>query len=160
MPMTEHEGRDEQSRFRGCLLGLACGDAVGTTVEFTARGRFTPVTDLVGGGVFDLPPGAWTDDTSMALCLASSLTELGRFDPVDQMRRYRRWVDEGYLSSTGKCFDVGNTVYDALERFQQTGEPFSGSTDTWSAGNGCIMRLARCRCSTIRTGIWPSTGPE
>jgi ADP-ribosyl-[dinitrogen reductase] hydrolase len=124
------------------LLGLACGDAVGTTVEFTARGRFTPVTDLVGGGVFDLPAGAWTDDTSMALCLASSLAELGRFDPDDQMRRYWRWVEEGYLSSNGRCFDVGNTVYGALKRFRQTGEPFSGSTDPDSAGNGCIMRLA------------------
>jgi ADP-ribosyl-[dinitrogen reductase] hydrolase len=140
--VTHHADRDEASRFRGCLLGLACGDAVGTTVEFSARGRFTPVTDMVGGGVFDLPPGAWTDDTSMALCLASSLTELGSFDPADQMTRYWRWVDEGYLSSTGRCFDVGNTVYDALERFQQTGEPFSGSTDPRSAGNGCIMRLA------------------
>jgi ADP-ribosyl-[dinitrogen reductase] hydrolase len=78
----------------------------------------------------------------MALCLASSLTELGGFDPADQMRRYWRWVEEGYLSSTGRCFDIGNTVYDALERFQQTGEPFSGSTDPRSAGNGCIMRLA------------------
>jgi ADP-ribosyl-[dinitrogen reductase] hydrolase len=159
--MTQPTGQDERSRFRGCLLGLACGDAVGTTVEFTARGRFTPVTDMVGGGVFDLPPGAWTDDTSMALCLAESLTELGRFDPADQMRRYWRWVDEGYLSSTGRCFDVGNTVYDALERFQQNGEPFSGSTDPWSAGNGCIMRLAPvpmfyypdCGLAVARSGL-------
>jgi ADP-ribosyl-[dinitrogen reductase] hydrolase len=142
MSMTNPARPDERGRFRGCLLGLACGDAVGTTVEFTARGRFTPVTDMVGGGVFDLPPGAWTDDTSMALCLAASLTELGQFDAADQMRRYWRWVDEGYLSSTGRCFDVGNTVYDALERFQRTGEPFSGSADPYSAGNGCIMRLA------------------
>jgi ADP-ribosyl-[dinitrogen reductase] hydrolase len=133
---------DEQDRFRGCLLGLACGDAVGTTVEFSPRGRFTPVTDMVGGGVFGLAPGAWTDDTSMALCLASSLTELGRFEAADQMTRYWRWVDEGYLSSNGRCFDVGNTVYDALERFRQTGEPFSGSPNPRSAGNGCIMRLA------------------
>ncbi len=140
--MTQNLKPEERARFRGCLLGLACGDAVGTTVEFQARGQFTPVTDMVGGGVFDLPTGAWTDDTSMALCLAASLTELGRFDPADQMRRYWKWLDEGYLGSTGKCFDVGNTVRDALQRFQQTGEPFSGSTDPWSAGNGCIMRLA------------------
>jgi ADP-ribosyl-[dinitrogen reductase] hydrolase len=133
---------DERDRFRGCLLGLACGDAVGTAVEFCARGQFAPVTDMVGGGVFGLRPGEWTDDTSMALCLASSLAELARFDPADQMRRYWKWVDDGYLSSNGRCFDVGNTVYDALERFRQTGEPFSGSTDPWSAGNGCIMRLA------------------
>jgi ADP-ribosyl-[dinitrogen reductase] hydrolase len=142
IPVTEPTRIDERDRFRGCLLGLACGDAVGTTVEFSARGRFTPVADMVGGGVFNLPPGAWTDDTSMALCLGYSLTELGRFDPADQMRRYWRWVDEGYLSSTGRCFDVGNTVYDALERFQETGEPYSGSTNPRSAGNGCIMRLA------------------
>jgi ADP-ribosyl-[dinitrogen reductase] hydrolase len=112
------DGRD---RFRGCLLGLACGDAVGTAVEFAARGKFAPLTDMVGGGVFGLRPGEWTDDTSMALCLASSLTELGRFDPADQMRRYWKWVEEGYWSSNGRCFDVGNTVYDALERFRMTG---------------------------------------
>src|SRR5262249_26700972 len=117
-------------------------DAVGTTVEFCARGTFAPVADMVGGGIFELKPGEWTDDTSMALCLASSLTELTRFDPADQMRRYWKWVDEGYLSSNGRCFDVGNTVYDALERFRQMGETSSGSSDPWSAGNGCIMRLA------------------
>jgi ADP-ribosyl-[dinitrogen reductase] hydrolase len=133
---------DERNRFRGCLLGLACGDAVGTTAEFTRRGSFPPVTDMVGGGCFQLKPGEWTDDTSMALCLATSLTERGRFDAEDQMQRYWKWVDEGYLSSNGRCFDVGNTVYDALERYRQTGEPFSGSTDPYSAGNGCIMRLA------------------
>jgi len=131
-----------QNRFRGCLLGLACGDAVGTAVEFRRRGSFPLLTDMIGGGYFELKPGEWTDDTSMALCLATSLTELNRFDPADHMRRYWKWVDEGYLSSNGRCFDVGNTVYDALERFRQTGEPFSGSTDPQSAGNGCIMRLA------------------
>jgi ADP-ribosyl-[dinitrogen reductase] hydrolase len=133
---------DAPNRFRGCLLGLACGDAVGTAVEFGKRGTFAPVTDMDGGGVFGLKPGEWTDDTSMALCLAASLTELGRFDPADQMLRYWKWVDDGYLSSNGRCFDVGNTVYDALERFRETNEPFSGPTDPLSAGNGCIMRLA------------------
>ena len=111
-------------------------------MEFCERGSFAPVTDMVGGGPFHLPAGAWTDDTSMALCLASSLVELGRFDPADQMRRYCRWYEDGYLSSTGECFDIGGTVQGSLERFQQTGDPFSGLTDPRSAGNGCIMRLA------------------
>jgi ADP-ribosyl-[dinitrogen reductase] hydrolase len=132
----------ERDRFRGCLLGLACGDAVGTTSEFRRRGQFEPVTDMVGGGVFGLDPGAWTDDTSMALCLASSLAERGTFDPADQMTRYRRWADEGYLSSNGRCFDIGNTVSEALGRFRRTGNPIGGSDDPHSAGNGCIMRLA------------------
>jgi ADP-ribosyl-[dinitrogen reductase] hydrolase len=133
---------DQRDRFRGCLLGLACGDAVGTAVEFQRRGSFAPVTDMVGGGPFRLNPGEWTDDTSMALCLAASLTELGRFDPRDQMIRYRRWQNEGYLSSNGRCFDIGNTIRDALQTFEWTGEPYSGSTDPRSAGNGCLMRLA------------------
>jgi len=130
------------NRFRGCLLGLAAGDAVGTTVEFRPRGSFTPLTDMVGGGPFHLQPGQWTDDTSMALCLATSLVECGNFDARDQMERYCRWAETGYLSSNGTCFDIGGTVSAALNRFRQTGEPFSGSHDPHSAGNGCIMRLA------------------
>jgi ADP-ribosyl-[dinitrogen reductase] hydrolase len=129
-------------RFRGCLLGLAVGDAIGTTVEFSARDSFPPVTDMVGGGPFGLPPGAWTDDTSMALCLATSLIECNGFDAKDQMQRYCRWYQEGYLSSTGGCFDIGTTTASALRRFQESGEPYSGSTASHSAGNGCIMRLA------------------
>jgi ADP-ribosyl-[dinitrogen reductase] hydrolase len=130
------------NRFRGCLLGLACGDAVGTTVEFKPRGTFPPVSDMVGGGPFGLKAGEWTDDTSMALCLATSLVERGGFDPHDQMARYCRWRDEGYLSSNGRCFDIGNTVAGALRRYQATGDPFSGSTDPYTAGNGSLMRLA------------------
>ncbi len=136
------DNMDLRDRFRGCLLGLAVGDAVGTTVEFRPRGSFEPLTDMVGGGPFRLRPGQWTDDTSMALCLATSLIQCRGFDPRDQMERYCRWADEGYLSSTGTCFDIGNTVASALGRFRRTGEPFAGSTDPYSAGNGCIMRLA------------------
>jgi ADP-ribosyl-[dinitrogen reductase] hydrolase len=129
-------------RFRGCLMGLAAGDAVGTTVEFQPRGTFAPLTDMVGGGPFRLPPGAWTDDTSMALCLATSLVERQGFDAKDQMDRYVRWHEHGYLSSTGTCFDIGTTVRGALARYKRTGDPFAGSTDAHQAGNGCIMRLA------------------
>lgn len=133
---------ETRERFRGALLGLACGDAVGTAVEFRARGSFRPLNDMVGGGPFALEPGQWTDDTSMALCLATSLVECGGFDPRDQMDRYWRWSREGYLSSTGTCFDIGNTVRDALHRYLRTGEPYAGSSDPYAAGNGCIMRLA------------------
>jgi ADP-ribosyl-[dinitrogen reductase] hydrolase len=130
------------SRYRGCLLGLAVGDALGTTLEFSPPGTFTPIDDLVGGGPFNLKPGQWTDDTSMALCLATSLLERSGFDPIDQLERYVRWWREGYLSSTGTCFDIGSTVRSALTRFLQTREPFPGSTDPHTAGNGSIMRLA------------------
>lgn len=131
-----------RDRFRGCLMGLAVGDAVGTTVEFRARGSFPPVTDMVGGGPFHLEPGQWTDDTSMALCLATSLVERQEFDAADQMNRYLRWRHDGYLSSTGRCFDIGNTVSAALARYQNSGDPYAGSTDPHTAGNGSLMRLA------------------
>ncbi|MFG6208208.1 ADP-ribosylglycohydrolase family protein [Pseudomonas retamae] len=129
-------------RYRGALLGLACGDAVGTTVEFKPRGSFQPLTDMVGGGPFHLEPGQWTDDTSMALCLAESLLIKNGFDAVDQMGRYLNWWQWGYLSSTGECFDIGTTVSLALAKYQQTADPFAGSTDPYSAGNGSLMRLA------------------
>ena len=131
-----------EQRYQGCLMGLAVGDAVGTTVEFRPPGSFPPVTDMVGGGPFRLNPGEWTDDTSMALCLADSLIACGGFDPGDQIERYLRWRDDGYLSSNGRCFDIGITVSDALNRHRDTGEPFAGSTDPNSAGNGSLMRLA------------------
>ena len=97
---------------------------------------------MVGGGPFGLEPGQWTDDTSMALCLAESLVSCSGFDLADQMRRYLRWYREGYLSSTGRCFDIGNTVSAALQRFERDGNPFAGETDPRSGGNGSLMRLA------------------
>jgi ADP-ribosyl-[dinitrogen reductase] hydrolase len=126
----------------GCLLGLACGDALGTTVEFRGRDTFVPVRDMVGGGPFDLQPGQWTDDTSMALCLGKSLLDRDGFDPADQMDRYVRWWRSGYLSSTGECFDIGSTTRTALETYLCSGDPFAGSTNPRSAGNGSLMRLA------------------
>jgi ADP-ribosyl-[dinitrogen reductase] hydrolase len=129
-------------RFRGCLLGLAVGDAVGTTAEFKPRGSFPEITDLCGGGPFSLNPGEWTDDTSMALCLAESLIHCAGCDPLDQMQRYCAWQERGYMSSNGRCFDIGITVSSALDRFRRSGDPYSGATDPRSAGNGSIMRLA------------------
>ena len=140
--MSSNENVSVKDRFLGCLLGLAAGDAVGTSVEFSPRGSFEPVEDMVGGGPFHLQPGQWTDDTSMALCLAASLVETGGFDAADQMQRYHRWHKEGYMSSTDRCFDIGNTVMAALDRYHASLDPYSGSIDALSAGNGCIMRLA------------------
>src|SRR5438105_4775902 len=143
----------QMDRYVGCLLGLACGDAVGTSVEFKQRGSFPPVTGMAGGGPFDLQPGEWTDDTSMALCLATSLVHRGGFDPVDQMSRYCNWRSVGYLSSNGRCFDIGITVAGALDRYLATKNPFAGDPDPRSAGNGALMRLAPvpmhyCRSAT------------
>jgi len=131
-----------EDRYLGCLLGLAAGDAVGTTVEFELRGSFEPLVGMVGGGPFRLQAGEWTDDTSMALCLGYSLVETPGFDADDQMKRYVDWMRNGSNSSNGVCFDIGMTVSSALRAYERSGQPFSGSTDPYSAGNGSIMRLA------------------
>lgn len=127
---------------RGALVGLAVCDALGTTVEFKRPGSFPSLTDIVGGGPFGLKPGQWTDDTSMALCLAESLLERHAFDPVDQLERYVRWYRKGHMSCTGECFDIGITTRSALARFETTRQPHCGVTDSRAAGNGSIMRLA------------------
>lgn len=132
----------DRDRYRGCLVGLATGDAVGTTLEFNSPGSFKPIEDMAGGGPFNLKAGEWTDDTSMALCLAESLIECRGFDAGDQMRRYIAWRDQGHLSSNGRCFDIGITINSALRQFERSGNPFAGDTDPFSAGNGSIMRLA------------------
>jgi ADP-ribosyl-[dinitrogen reductase] hydrolase len=131
-----------RDRAIGALLGLAAGDAVGTTLEFATRDSRPPLIAMTGGGPFALAPGQWTDDTSMALCLAESLLECGRLDPSDVMRRFLDWYRNGINSVTGRCFDIGNTTASALQAFERTGDPFSGPTDARSAGNGGIMRLA------------------
>ncbi len=129
-------------RYRGSILGLAVGDALGAPVEFKRPGSFKPVTTMTSGGAFGLRPGQWTDDTSLALCLAESLVETNGFDLIDQLERYVRWYRDGHLSSTGECFDIGNTTKMALNHYEETKEPYSGPTGPATAGNGSIMRLA------------------
>lgn len=129
-------------KYIGCLTGLAIGDALGTTAEFSPRGSFPELTTIVGGGIFNLKAGQWTDDTSMALCLAESLIACNGFDAHHQMTKYLSWWKCGHLSSTGRCFDIGNTVRKALSSFEKNGNPYSDSTNLLSAGNGSLMRLA------------------
>lgn len=129
-------------RYQGSLLGLAIGDAMGSPVEFKSPGTFMPIHAMIGGGSFDLKPGEWTDDTSMALCLAESLLTCKVFDMKDQLARYCDWYHNGHLSSTGINFDIGDTTRSALRHFEKTGDPCSGLTYPSSAGNGSLMRLA------------------
>ena len=131
-----------QDRAIGALLGLAIGDAIGTTGEFKARDSYAELTGPVGGGPFRLEPGQWTDDTSMALCLADTLLCNGGLNEKDLMDRFVQWRDHKGYSCTGRCFDIGMTVSKALSRYQATDDPRAGSTDPYSAGNGSLMRLS------------------
>ena len=134
--------RGVRDRGRGALLGLAVGDALGTTLEFAARDANPPHSEMTGGGPFRLRPGQWTDDTSMTLALADSLIAHPSFDADDLMRRFLSWYRTGAYSCTGHCFDIGVTTREALLRFERTGDPFAGSPDPMAAGNGSLMRLA------------------
>lgn len=126
----------------GAFVGLAVGDALGTTLEFTRRDSLQFHTEIIGGGPFRVPAGAWTDDTSMALALATSLAERGRLDPADVAARFIAWWRSGDYSWADGCFDIGIATREALARVERTGDPFGGSTDPLSAGNGSLMRLA------------------
>ncbi len=145
---TEAAIRD---RARGALLGLAVGDAVGTTLEFKPRDSYAPLQDMIGGGPFQLQPGQWTDDTAMALALADSLDQDGDLDAADLMQRFVDWHERGRYSCTGRCFDIGITTREALARWAATGKPMAGSTDPMTAGNGSLMRLAPVALRHFRT---------
>ncbi len=138
----ELSNEKQMNLVEGTLVGLAVGDALGTTLEFCKPESVKPIQDIVGGGPFDLEPGQWTDDTSMALCLAESLVICNGFEPVDQLERYLKWYKEGYFSSTDTCFDIGNATKGALEKFEKTRNAFCGSDSLEKSGNGSIMRLA------------------
>ncbi len=130
-----------EDRAVGAFLGLAVGDALGTAVEFKARGTFPPVTDMRGGGVFGLNPGEWTDDTSMALALGEAmLVDPSLTDPATAMNRWVNWYEWGMYSHNDRCFDIGNQTAAALSNWSVNRQ--LPEQDTGSAGNGSIMRLA------------------
>ncbi len=134
-------------RARGALLGLAVGDALGTTYEFAhpeqvdyPRLATGPANDVVGGGPFGLPPGAITDNTQLAVCLARSLAERGVLDPDDVGRRFVAWVRE--------AFDIGNQTRWSLDRIAAGESALTAGRAVWraserrAAGNGSLMRTA------------------
>ena len=145
-------------RQRGCLIGLAVGDALGAAVEFKPPGSFEPVTGYRAGGPHGLDPGEWTDDTSMALALADSIAQAD-WDLNDQARRYVSWWREGKYSVNDRCFDIGNTTVAALHRFRQDkNAASSGDPSPRASGNGSIMRLAPVPMTTPSRTMTAPTG--
>ncbi|CAF2061909.1 unnamed protein product [Rotaria magnacalcarata] len=146
-------------RISGSLFGLLLCDSLGAAVEGQSPESFDQVKTLRGGGKFQLLSGQFTDDGSMALCLAIALLGSETDNPVIhpstvQMNLYRRWYESGYLSSTGECFDIGMTVRTALNRFvshydqaktdklNSADASYYGSASSHASGNGSLMRLA------------------
>jgi ADP-ribosyl-[dinitrogen reductase] hydrolase len=140
--MIELPPKKDPNRCLGAFVGLVVGDAVGAPLEFSPRGSFNPIDGMIEGGYFKIKTGEWTDDSSMALCLADSLLHMNGFDAKDQMDHYSRWFLDGLFSCRAEAFGMGQTFMNSIINYHITGDPFSGMSRPKRPGNGCIMRLA------------------
>ena len=142
----DHQISSRNDKIAGTIVGLAIGDALGAPVEFSPRGSFPLVTRYREGGRFNLPAGAWTDDTAMALCLADSLIETEAFDAGDLLTKFCNWAEFGHNSSTGIAVGIGQNTLRTLGDYRRHGrleaEPFGAKSD----GNGSLMRLSPAVC--------------
>lgn len=141
-PALPAGSEDLRARFRGALTGLAVGDALAAATQERTAGSFAPILELIGGGPFALPAGAWSDDTAMALCLAESLLERGGFDARDQMQRYSRWHEHGHLSATGRALGITASTARALALTKWQRKLFSGSHDPSQLDPEPLSRVA------------------
>jgi ADP-ribosyl-[dinitrogen reductase] hydrolase len=131
-----------KDKFRGILLGMACGDALGAQVEFKQRGSFPEQRDMTGKGPHNLKPGQWTDDTAMALILAEYMRdEDPNLDkPAGLADRWVRWMTDGVGSCTGTCFDIGGQTRSSLAHWAAYGK--APKMKDHQRGNGALMRVA------------------
>lgn len=123
------------------IMGVVVGDALGLPVEFQARDRFH-ITEMTGYGTFDMPPGTWSDDSSLTLALVESLIRKGKVDTDDIMRNFSLWFTNGYYTPYEKAFDVGRTTYESIKRYLDGVAPEQcGGAEPWNNGNGSLMRI-------------------
>lgn len=127
---------------KDALFGLAIGDALGVPVEFKNREtiRKNPVIDMMGYGTYNLPPGTWSDDSSLSFCLAEALTK--DFDLNEVANNFQRWLYQNYWTPYGEVFDVGNTTRQAIDRLAAGAKPdLAGGFLEEENGNGSLMRI-------------------
>lgn len=124
------------------LIGLCVGDALGVPVEFTSRAERikSPVISMQGYGTWDVPPGTWSDDSSLTFCLAECLCNGFSLDSI--AKSFSRWYDEAYWTAHGEVFDIGNTTFLAIVNYKQGTPPLqAGGISENSNGNGSLMRI-------------------
>ena len=134
MPTVYSDEVYDKDRMHSCIYGLAVGDALGVPYEFCARGTFE-CTGMADGGAHGQPAGTWSDDTSMALCICSSIKQCDRVVVTDIADRFHRWLERGDFTCDGRAFDVGVTCRKAIS----TGVSGKLYDD---CGNGSLMRTA------------------
>jgi ADP-ribosyl-[dinitrogen reductase] hydrolase len=125
-----------EDRCLGAYLGLACGDALGATVEFMTpeqiRAEFDVHREIVGGGWLGLSPGQVTDDTDMSIALGQAILQSNGWSLRAVAEAFAGWLRSGPV-------DVGNTCRRGIERFIRNGS-LSGTPNDHDAGNGACMR--------------------
>ena len=127
----------------GGIIGVVIGDALGLPAQFLSRAEVkqNPIKGMSGGGTFGLPPGSWSDDSSLTLCLVESLTQKG-YDPVDIANRFIRWYRDGYMTPYGESFDIGSATSVAMRRLIRGIAPLdAGPAGEENNGNGALMRI-------------------
>ena len=130
-----------RNKSKGMLWGLIVGDAFGSPIQFSGKDNHPWITEMVACPVFGLPPGYWTDDGSMAMCIMDSYVRRDGYDLKDIAATFVKWLKKGYLSAIdGRAFDVGGATYDSVSAFARTGSLVNGHEE--SQGNGSIMRFA------------------
>lgn len=151
----------------GGIMGVVVGDALGLPVQFEGRLRrkLRPVTGMEGWGAFNMPPGSWSDDSSLTLCLVESICEAG-FDTEDAGKRFLRWYRDGHLTPSGFAYDIGRSTARAMDNISR-GMPAEGAgpASEDDNGNGSLMRiipaaiyLAPRSLPEIIQGIWAMSG--
>ena len=137
------EWQQQRKLHEGMLLGLAVGDALGTTLEFGPRRSLDDLhTEMIGGGVFRLAPGQWTDDTAMAVAMGRSLIQEKGFVPVAILSEWSEWYLRGKHSCTGTCFDIGNATRSALDAFVRNPTAVPTISACSRSETDSLMRLA------------------
>ena len=137
----------EKNIWRDGVFGVVVGDALGCPVQFMSRKEIAsrsqgPVTGMEGHGTYNMPPGTWTDDSSMTLATLASIIENGTIDPEDIMKQFVKWEFDGEYSPFGEAFDEGNTCSTAIYNYKDDQDISTcGCTDEWSNGNGSLMRI-------------------
>jgi ADP-ribosyl-[dinitrogen reductase] hydrolase len=124
------------------LFGIAIGDALGVPVEFNSRETIAknPVREMQGYCTHNQPPGTWSDDSSLAFCMAESLCN--GYNTNDIASNFVKWLDEGFWTPYGDVFDIGNTTHNAIANLKNGSDPvFAGETGINSNGNGSLMRI-------------------
>jgi ADP-ribosylglycohydrolase len=133
---------DHLRNIRSVLFGVATGDALGVPVEFQSRQHLkqNPVKDMIGYGTYNLPPGTFSDDSSLTFCLAESIAS--GFSIEQTASNFVKWLHKGYWTAYGDVFDVGNASRMAIDRIANGTNPLmAGGRDDHSNGNGSLMRI-------------------